>query len=156
MRTLLLVVLTAGCVVQTYPNTVHRAADLRTEVGACSNAMAGDVLVRACAATGSPFMLSDDGKTPLLWSYFRGPDFLGTDPGNWQVEIFAPDGALLLKERPAHSVANVADCSQYGCYKTNVESLHLPSPWGRGLYRMRYTSALDTRIVAELTMRLID
>ncbi len=110
--------------------------------------------MRACAVTGAPYALDDDGKTPVLYTILQGPTFEDADPGNWLLVVTGPDGSELMHERFGHKVPDVGMCSAYGCRKVSATHAIVPSPWAAGAYRLRYVYANDTRITTVITMRL--
>ena len=149
--------MSAACITPEMRNKVATMADLRERNGACAigdyGSFTSPASVIACAQTGSPGTLDDDGSTPYLVSKFQSDSFELSNPGNWQFTV-SESGRELIKLRLPADVPNVGVCGSWGCFKDGIAITPLPEPWKPGKYTLRYVCAFDTRRVATMTITL--
>ena len=152
-----------GCIATAmshHPNKVMKVEEMRQyRLGACASAVPAESLVSsttvyACLQTGAPGTLSDSVQ-PMVYATFMADDFGTANPGSWQIEIWDPSGALIVKRRFESSVPSVGYCTQYGCTKHGLGGFPVATAWQKGRYTIRMTLAFDTSIQSVMSITLL-
>jgi len=122
--------------------------------GVCARSSVPGVVVEACAAQGFPGSLGPGGKHSLI-SRFSGYDWPPLDPSQWEMDLYDPDGEVVLRGvLPESTPRMTGKCFIPECLKEGMSVLYTPFEWRPGTWRVRYTLVSHRAFSVDLRLTL--